>query len=802
MRWRAPELALVLSDRAVADARRSGDRELRLRAEALALFASNRLGRGVAATERAIAAVRDAETAGDEEVTAELRVELAGCARSSRSHDVALRVLHPVLQRQRVQPEVRAHALIELASALPADRGGSERGAALDEAERLYAAASELSRDTVRLLRARVRAARACHHRRHSEFAAAAEAAEEGLLLLERLGDPDADSGEIRAGLVLERVHAMLELGQRADAVEAAASLLNQPDRAASAGPVGWLRLALATRVHLPQGEHDAAVRLLNDVVAGAERHELGGLLAEALNTLSHVHEQEEDFVEALRCLRSAYAADRRWRMSVYSARTRLLDEFPARAADTSAVDVVVPRQQTTPAPKPAPAPMPAPEPPPQLREEPEPVFPDPGEGSVRDAARRLMDTLTQRAAEQRESRAAQPNADSETGAAGWPRQDSGQHVSSATRADTHHHAQPADAPEPGAAYASADSAAHAAAETVRPETAVPAQPEPTRQHAADSGTDADSVNDDWPIGGRRGRRAAEEVPEPFGTPASSGLASAQPEEISTRDWAVTDTGAAGWPKFSSGDYSFAGSSNAEQDQSRTDHAGEETSRPDVTAIMPVIAVPAKDDPAPADTPAEQRHHAAEAEAHSPSSQAEPEIGEHRNGAAQDEPTGRRSRGKSLAEIRAGLQLVQDHQGRSGYAAGESTSGQHRPRHAEPDDFDLAAEAEATQPADGPPAGGHKADEFLAQHRELLESLPPIAVNKEEPPAAPPADAGLADLLAEALMAYENGRRQSPASRASGQSIEDFDTPVGPARHRRAVGDSMADNPRSWTPRN
>lgn len=44
MRWRVPELALMLGDRAVAQARRLGDRSLRLRAEALALFASNRLG--------------------------------------------------------------------------------------------------------------------------------------------------------------------------------------------------------------------------------------------------------------------------------------------------------------------------------------------------------------------------------------------------------------------------------------------------------------------------------------------------------------------------------------------------------------------------------------------------------------------------------------------------------------------------------------------------------------------------------------------------------------------------------------
>ncbi|QRK91195.1 cell wall anchor protein [Saccharopolyspora erythraea] len=329
MRWRVPELALVLSDRAVAQARRTGDRALRLRAEVLALFTTNRLGRGVSATGRAIAALRDAETAGEAGVAAELRVELACCARSAGSNEVAVRVLEPVLAQERLEPLVRAHALLALAAALPFQQSEGERAEALEEADRLYIAA-ELNRDANRLMRARVKTARAGHHRRQGEFPEAVDAADSGLGLLQRLGDPAADSGEIHARLVLERVQSLLELGRRDEAVSAADEVLSRPVRAAAAGPSGWLRLALATRVYQPEGAHLAAVRVLNDAIAIAERHKLDGLLAETLSTLSNLHERADELAEALLALRRAYAADRRWRAAVHAARLRLLEEFPA----------------------------------------------------------------------------------------------------------------------------------------------------------------------------------------------------------------------------------------------------------------------------------------------------------------------------------------------------------------------------------------------------------------------------------------------------------------------------------------
>lgn len=329
LRWRAPEMALLFSDRAVERAEATGEQGLRLRAEALALFALNRLGRGVAATERALAAVRDAEEAGDEDIAADLRVELACAARQAGGHDAAVRVLGPVLRREQFEAAARVHALVEFAGSA---QDGGERTAALDEAERLCGA-SGIDRDTARILRARASAARAVHCRRVGEFDEAAEVARGGLELLGQLGDQGADSGEFRASLALERVHALLELGQRADAVHTAEPVLHEPVRAASAAPVGWLRFALATRVHLLDGAPGAAVGMLGEAARSAEWFHLDDLLAETLSTLSHVHEENEDTAQALQCLRRAYAADRRWRAAVHAARLRLSEEFPASAA-------------------------------------------------------------------------------------------------------------------------------------------------------------------------------------------------------------------------------------------------------------------------------------------------------------------------------------------------------------------------------------------------------------------------------------------------------------------------------------
>ncbi|MCX2733997.1 hypothetical protein OOZ19_27455 [Saccharopolyspora sp. NFXS83] len=771
MRWRVPELALMLGDQAVAQARRVGDRSLRLRAEAVALFASNRLGHGVAVTNRAITAVRDAERAGDHEIAAELRVELACCARTAGGHEVALRVLQPVLERERIEPSLRAHALLELAAALPGKQREAERSEALDEADRLYAAATELNRDTSRLLLARVRTARAGHLRRNGDFEQAARSAEAGLALLDRLGDPAAESGEIRARLVLERVHSLLDLGRRVEAVEAAFPVIRTPVRAAAAGPSGWLRLALATRVHLPSGELAAAVRLLNDAAANAERHKLDCLLAESLSMSSQTHERAEEYVEALAMLRRAYAADRRWRAAVHSARVRLLEEFPALATASPAArgtagrtaepaepiapaaaeagsrqaaeavaepaperprrsraaadpvveasahdsdgahgaDVPAPRQTAgrrradgtgrpqrladpepqapiVPAPLPEtswPEPEPAPEAQALIAQQPSSGDPldeyrKPGESSVRDAARRLMDTLTSRVADDR-----RPHPDT-------PGQD-----------------RPASAPETSG--------------TAMPEPRAPEQ-DPTAPPAATAGSGGKrrAPEPEPPAADEPGRHGGVDVPvgrvtaAPFseGFPVfdfGSGGASDRGAESSAEDFPDFRTRGARREEPAVDEPSPSPSEmGAPWDRSP---ATEPVAPPDVTAIMPVISIPDDEPPAPSGQVGAVEHLDDSAVPRGPErwpadpGPATPEsFGAATSGSYEE--GGRRSRGRSLAEIRESLAEMQRH--------GREDTGQDAPRRAAPERADSDPLGDR---GDEPPRSGASwADRYLGAY--------------------------------------------------------------------------------------
>ncbi|MEV0086712.1 hypothetical protein [Saccharopolyspora sp. NPDC050642] len=910
-------MALVLSDRAVALARRTGDQAARLRAEALALFASNRLGRGVPATVRALAAVRDAEAAGDAEVVAELRVELAWCARSAGNCEVSVRVLNPVLEQERIEPEVRAHALLALAASLPAHQQDGQRSEALDEAERLYETCG-LNRDTARLLKARVRAARAGHHRRLGEFGEAVAAADAGLALLGQLGDPAADSGEIRTRLVLERVQSLLELGRRPEAVQATESVLAQPVRAAAAGPVGWLGLAMATRVHLPDGNHGAAVRTLNDTAAISERHKLDGLLAEALNALSHVHERGAEFPEALRALRGAYAADRRWRAAVHNARVRLLAEYPVLAGDVEAPprsngpSRPAPHEPVPQGPDPVGARAVVPEQPAYWPPEPRQPEQDAVEqaesehaksehGDAHDAARRLMETLTSRAAGRSEG--------------GRRRQ---------------------EMPEPRISEESAQPTV-----VLDPATIQPAEPESDQSGAAaflaaepaeaEGGGQFAQTETAEAEGGQFARTETVAFPPP----ADQGFPGGEPEPEEHAEQASASSQASWWPSEASDQPSGAERTIPEvpvaykpqQDQpgdaglqaetsalaATLDNlrrtaaaAGGDSSAADVTAIMPVIGVPAglddwsgtgsaADSPV-ADPPPEARadfesQYGQDPTATEPAAERrgghraddalplEPSYGEGEAAPATEPPTiqtssadvltpgtpvaddpaaesagaavagtgqregGRRSRGKSLAEIRAGLQL-----------SAEPRPGRRRARHAEP--------AEAPEPIEPPEPSAPvvtsptPAAELLGRHRQdwatepnlpVVEQQPslPAAGTSEpagdreapEPPAAmtppatlpavepPAADAGaaekigLAELLTEALMAYESGRREQPeveeaapsgrhsearvsgvtgrsqVSRSAHSSTSDDRGPAVAPRHRRAAGDSTAVDP-------
>ena len=99
LRWRAPELALLMADQASSAAARADAEAVRLRAEVLAVFGCNQLGRGAEAGGRAMRALRAALEAGEEVTEQLIRVELAACAADASAPSVGLTVLQPVFGR-------------------------------------------------------------------------------------------------------------------------------------------------------------------------------------------------------------------------------------------------------------------------------------------------------------------------------------------------------------------------------------------------------------------------------------------------------------------------------------------------------------------------------------------------------------------------------------------------------------------------------------------------------------------------------------------------------------------------------
>ncbi|NUS62885.1 MAG: hypothetical protein HOQ46_04475 [Saccharothrix sp.] len=328
LRWRAPELALVLGERAVALASTRRDEVDRLRAEALVVFASNRMGRGVRIADRALDALKAAEAASERETAWRLRVELADSARSVGAPLTGFAAVRPVLEADDVPPGLRATALVQASECLVSVGRGAALAQALDEADHLYQADPLLDHDTTLLHRGLLRASAAGQHRRWGDLQAAVAAARDGLAVLDRLKEADSDNGQVRGRLTVELVCALMDLNKLGEASEIGTPLLELPVRAPSASTTGWLRLALATRVHLPAGRVDQARDLLRDAADSAERHQLDTLLAESLLALAHVHEVAGDLAEALANLRSAHAAERRRARAVYAVRARLAAEF------------------------------------------------------------------------------------------------------------------------------------------------------------------------------------------------------------------------------------------------------------------------------------------------------------------------------------------------------------------------------------------------------------------------------------------------------------------------------------------
>ncbi|MEB3368015.1 hypothetical protein [Saccharopolyspora mangrovi] len=768
----------MLSDRAVALARRTGDRGARLRAEALALFASNRLGRGVATTGRALAAVRDAEATGAGEVLTRLRIELGWCAVSAGSHEVAVRVLRRELARDRIEPAVRAHALLALAAALPAQQDVYERSQVLDEAERLYADCDD-SQDSTRVLKARVWGARAGHYRRLGEFGEAVAATDTGLELLRRLSDPEAEGGEIQTRLLLERVHALLDQGHRVEAVETSQAVLAEPVRAASAGPTGWLGLALATRVHLPAGDHDAALRVLAETAAISERHKLDGLLAEALNALSRAHERVEEIAEALQALRGAYSADRRWRSLVHNARVNLLTAYPAEAEAPRGRRA---KPTVAAVPDPAPAvevsagtpPTRAPEPvrgaahsavtrtdgqeltaAAHASGEEVPVRTSPSRISVPEPAHSVVtsaygqDPAAHAQAEAPVEASRAPEVESD------PLPDRSAEVASASRYGRR------DAGRRGS-YAEAHDAARLLMEALTSraakETEEPAQVEETP--AADRSAPEPRVAFD-----------AASPSEMFGAGSAEEPAQPEPEDEPADQRSAGTWWPAGEPERDSADDESAG---YEDDDGEDDLAQRWSGDPLAAAADSLRRI----------TEAHGRRERAPEPVTPPHGFPPPEADELPPPPAEpEEQGGRRSKGKSLAEIRAELKLPADHK-----------PSRRRARHADPDPLAAFQPEPAGPEPEGREAPARSAEDTDPSFRFAVPEPEPQPEQEPVPPEPSP-DASLADLLADALMAYNAGRTDEAKQQVSeGIAAVGYGGRHKPGYGEPGYGDSYSDS--------
>ncbi|GHE94836.1 hypothetical protein GCM10017786_29880 [Amycolatopsis deserti] len=307
---RAPELALVLGERAAALAEAAGAEELWVRGEGLAVSARVRLGLRAPTVGRAVAALRAAEDTGQTTLAAQLRTDLAVCARSVGAPLTGLAALRPVLDAAGFGGARKAAALSQLVGCLAQFGRKLELDRTLAEADRLCGADDDLDGDGRLLARSLLRVAVSAHRRRHGDVIGAADAARTGLGFLEQLEDAQHDGGVVRIRLVLQLVCSLLDRGDGTNALDLAQPVLDEPARAASVAPAGWLRMAIATRVLLPSGSVEAAARMLRDAVHATERHELHALTARLWTELAHVEERLGRYAEAIECLQLARAAE------------------------------------------------------------------------------------------------------------------------------------------------------------------------------------------------------------------------------------------------------------------------------------------------------------------------------------------------------------------------------------------------------------------------------------------------------------------------------------------------------------
>lgn len=328
LRWRAPELSLVIARRAASFAVETQDDALELRANALVVGNLVRLGRHSEAVRPAVSALGDAESAGRVEVAAKLRVDLASSSRSIGISGAGFAILRAVLDSADAPPGVRASALAESVSCLAHLGRREEFDDALAEADRLFAADTGLWPDTRRLLRAVLCARTAAYRRRHGDPPGAVAAVTEGLTLLDGLSDQHIEGGQARTRLTLELVCALLDDGDQAPAWRHAEQVVAEPQRATSAAAAGRLMLVAAMRILIPTGRLDQGRAWLGDAARLGERHSLEPLLVDALTALAHVQELAGEPRAALESLRRARAAEYRHLRAATEARMMLVEQL------------------------------------------------------------------------------------------------------------------------------------------------------------------------------------------------------------------------------------------------------------------------------------------------------------------------------------------------------------------------------------------------------------------------------------------------------------------------------------------
>ncbi|MEV7097626.1 hypothetical protein AB0M80_32720 [Amycolatopsis sp. NPDC051045] len=367
---RAPELALVLGERAAALSEAAGADEQWIRAESLVVSSRVRLGMRPGSAGRAVAALRAAEHAGYGDIAARLRIDLAVCARSLGVPLTGLAALRPVLTDPVVSPVHRAAALCHLVGCLGRLGRKSELDRVLVEADKLVVGDDSLGADTQLLVRALLRVGTAAHRRRHGDLTAAADAARTGLGFLEKLDNPADDGGLVRIRLVLLLVSTLLDRGDTEMAYEIAEPVLAEPVRAAGVAPMGWLRLAVATRIHLPAGSGEAAIELVREAVASTDRHGLPAITARLWLELAQLQERFGQAEEAIACLYRSRAAEQLHARARRQACSVLAGEFGTGEPASVDLDEVLKAVPSRPLPlvaaEPAPVSQPAPQQAPQ----------------------------------------------------------------------------------------------------------------------------------------------------------------------------------------------------------------------------------------------------------------------------------------------------------------------------------------------------------------------------------------------------------------------------------------------------